>query len=174
MRLAGALLAMLATAAVADEGQIVVNAQTLSAEEVRQLQRIYPVEIKPGRYWYDKASGAWGVEGDGIAGQMRPGLKLGGPLREDASGGTSGVFFNGRQITMSERSFLERTCKMRTAPGRYWVNARGVGGAEGGPAKFNLARCGEPRPSTGPSTYCAADGTCKAAGLWGSAVVPPR
>src|SRR5215469_12337605 len=107
MRIAGALLAVLAIAPVAAEEQIVVNAQPLSAEEVRQLQRIYPVPMKPGRYWYDKASGAWGVEGDGIAGQMRPGLRLGGPLRADASGGTSGIFFNGRQITMSERSFLE-------------------------------------------------------------------
>ena len=174
MRIAGALLAVLATAPVAAEEQIVVNAQPLSAEEVRQLQRIYPVPMKPGRYWYDKASGAWGVEGDGIAGQMRPGLKLGGPLRAEASGGTSGIYFNGRQITVSERGYLERTCNMRAAPGRYWVNARGVGGAEGGPAKFNLAHCGEPRPATGPSTYCAADGTCRSSGLWGSAVSPRR
>src|SRR5262249_21677596 len=83
----------------AADSQIFVNSVPLSADAVRQLQRIYPVPIKPGRYWYDAVSGAWGWEGEPIAGQMAPGLKLGGPLRADASRGTSGIFINGRQIT---------------------------------------------------------------------------
>jgi hypothetical protein len=93
--------------------QVIVNAVPLSADTLRALQRMYPVPIQPGRYWYDRVSGAYGFEGGPIAGQMRAGLKLGGPLRADASRGTSGVFINGRQLTLGEKSYLVRTCQTR-------------------------------------------------------------
>jgi hypothetical protein len=99
--------------------RIVVNAVPLSGDTVRSLQRIYPVLIRPGRYWYDPVSGAWGQDGGPIAGQMIPGLKLGGPLRADASRGTSGVFINGRQLTQDEKFYLERTCQTRAIPGHH-------------------------------------------------------
>ena len=51
------LLFCIASARAAD-APVVVNAVPLSAEAVRQLQRLYPVPIKPGRYWYDAVSGA--------------------------------------------------------------------------------------------------------------------
>jgi hypothetical protein len=178
MRIAiGALLALPVLAAHAADSRIIVNAVPLSAETVRQLQRVYPVSIKPGRYWYDNFSGAWGLEGDAIAGQMLPGLKLGGPLRADASRGTTGIFINGRQITLSERTYLERSCQTRTLPGRYWVSARGVGGFEGGPAWFDLSRCGRQQRSSGASstrTFCDPDGSCRSSGLWGSILTSPR
>lgn len=180
MRRALFALALLAASARAADAppQVIVNAVPLSAESLRQLQRIYPVPIKPGRYWYDGVSGAWGWEGEPIAGQMAPGLKLGGPIRADASRGTSGIFINGRQITMSERAYLERTCQTRTVPGRYWVNARGVGGFENEPAWFDLSRCGrqQQRSSGGSSTrtFCDPDGSCRSSGLWGSILTTPR
>lgn len=157
--------------------RIVVNAVPLSAETVRQLKQLYPVPIKPGRYWYDAISGAWGLEGGPIAGQMLPGLKLGGPLRADASRGTSGIFINGRQITLSERDYLAQTCRKRAAPGRYWVNARGVGGFENGPPRFDLSRCGQQQQRSGGSstrTFCDPDGSCRSSGLWGSILTVPR
>jgi hypothetical protein len=143
------------------------------------LQRIYPVSIQPGRYWYDTVSGAYGFEGEPIAGQMLPGLRLGGPLRADASRGTSGVFINGRQLTLGEKSYLEQTCRTPVIPGRYWVNAQGLGGYEGRPASFNLALCGG---SSGQSrgggsstrTFCNPDGSCTSSGLWGSVMTVPR
>jgi len=178
MRFVGSLLAALALTAQAADERIVVNGSPLSAETVRQLQRLYPVPIKPGRYWYDNVSGAWGWEGEPIAGQMLPGLKLGGPIRANASRGTSGIYINGRQITQAERTYLERTCQARTVPGRYWVNARGVGGFEGGPAWFDLSRCGQQqqRSSGGASTrtFCDPDGSCRSSGLWGSILTTPR
>src|SRR5215831_4811515 len=158
MRFAGALLAFACASAQAEE-RIVVNGSPLSAETVRQLQRLYPVPIKPGRYWYDNVSGAWGFEGEPIAGQMLPGLKL------------------GRQITQSERLYLERTCQTKTVPGRYWVNARGVGGFEGAPAWFDLSRCGQQQSSGGGSstrTFCDPDGSCRSSGLWGSILTTAR
>ncbi len=96
-----------------------VNGQALSAETVRQPQQIYPVVIPPGRYWYDAISGAWGREGEPIAGQMLAGLSLGGPLQANASRGSSGVFINGRQITDGEKAYIERLCQTPVAPARY-------------------------------------------------------
>jgi hypothetical protein len=161
----------------ADSSHIIVNTVPLSAETLRQLRQIYPVPIQPGRCWYDPLSGAWGKEGGPIAGQMLPGLKLGGPLRADASKGTSGIFINGRQLTTSERQYLEVTCQTKTVPGRYWVNARGVGGFEGGPAWFDLSRCGPQQRASGGSstrTFCDPDGSCRSSGLWGSILTVPR
>ena len=142
------------------------------------LQRIYPVSIQPGRYWYDAVSGAYGVDGGPVAGQMSPGLRLGGPLSADASRGTSRVFINGRQLTGGEKSYIEQACRTVVAPGRYWVNAHGLGGFEGGPVTFNLALCGPPpgQSSGGSSTrtYCDPDGSCRSTGILGSILTVPR
>jgi len=161
-----------------DQGAIVVNGQALSAETVRQLQQIYPVAIAPGRYWYDPISGAWGREGEPIAGQMMAGLSLGGPLMANASRGTSGVFINGRQVTVGEKAYIERLCQTPVAPARYWIMATGLGGFEGGPAFFNLAQCpGVAQQSSGPRsmsrTYCDANGACTSTGILGSILTTP-
>src|SRR5580765_2111402 len=81
---------------------VVVNGQALPAATVRTLEQAYRVPIAPGRYWYDAVSGAWGLEGGPIAGQMMPGLRLGGPLAADASRGNSRVFINGRELMVGE------------------------------------------------------------------------
>lgn len=81
---------------------VVVNGQALTAATVRTLEQAYRVPIATGRYWYDAVSGAWGLEGGPIAGQMMPGLRLGGPLAPDASRGNSQVFINGRELKVGE------------------------------------------------------------------------
>jgi hypothetical protein len=151
---------------------IVVNDVELSSETVQALQQIYPVEIAPGRYWYDRVSGAWGLDGEPVAGQMLAGLELGGPLREDASRGDAGVFINGRQITLGEKAFLEQLCQTQVVPGRYWILFNGLGGFEGGPVSFNLRQCPGFAQSTGTSgsmsrTYCDAGGNCTSTGVLG-------
>ena len=157
---------------------VIVNGVALSMETLMALQRIYPVPIQPGRYWYDAVSGAYGVEGSPVAGQMSPGLRLGGPLRADASRGTSRVFINGRQLTGGEKSYIEQACRTVVAPGRYWVNAHGLGGIEGGPVTFDLARCGPPpgQRSGGSSTrtFCDPDGSCRSSGILGSILTVPH
>ncbi len=158
--------------------RIVVNGQVLTAETVRQLQQIYPVAIAPGRYWYDAISGAWGREGQPIAGQMMAGLSLGGPLMANASRGTSGVFINGRQITAGEKAYIEGMCQTPVAPARYWILSSGLGGFEGGPAYFNLAQCpGVAQQSSGPRsmsrTFCDANGACTSTGILGSILTTP-
>jgi hypothetical protein len=158
---------------------IIVNGVVLPEETVRQLQQIYPVPIPPGRYWYDAISGAYGRDGEPIAGQMIPGLTLGGPLAANASRGTSGVFINGRQLTGGETAYIEQLCRTPVIPGRYWVIAAGLGGYEGQPASFNLAQCpGVPQQGGGSNsssrTYCDANGACTSTGVLGSILTAPN
>ena len=158
---------------------IIVNGVVLSAETAGQLQQLYPVPIAPGRYWYDAVSGGYGREGEPVAGQMIPGLSLGGALAATASRGTSGVFINGREITGGEKAYLERLCQTPVAVGRYWVMANGIGGYEGRPAEFNLAQCpGVPQQGGGgrsmSRTYCDANGACTSTGILGSIMTVPE
>ena len=161
------------------DSSIVVNGTVLSAEVIRQLQQLYPVPIPPGRYWYDPISGGYGREGEPIAGQMLSGLALGGTLAPDASRGTSGVFINGRELTTGDKTYIELLCQTPVVVGRYWVIATGLGGYEGQPAFFDLARCpGVPRQGSGgrssTRTYCDANGACTSSGILGTITTAPN
>jgi len=161
------------TSATPPRSSIVVNGQELSVETVRQLQLLYPVTIPPGRYWYDPISGVYGLEGQPVAGQMLPGLSLGGPLAAQASHGTSGVYINGRQLTTGEKLYIEQLCQTPVPAGRFWVVATGLGGYEGQPTSFNLAQCpGVTRSQGGGQsmsrTFCDANGACTSTGILGS------
>lgn len=143
----GPLCAMSAAAA----NDVFINGVALSPDTQRTLEAAYRTPIAPGRYWYDPMSGAWGLEGGPTAGQIHPGLRIGGPLRADASRGNTGVFINGRQLHALDVAALSRCTSV--IPGRYWVAANGVGGYEGGPPIFNLAAlCGQ--QNAGRSTRC--------------------
>ncbi len=160
------------------DAKVIINGHALNHKTLTELHRLYPVPIAAGRYWYDTVSGAYGVEGNPVAGQMLPGLRLGGPLRADASHGTSGVFINGRQLTLGEKFYLEQLCQTPVTPARYWVNAQGLGGFEGGPASFNLSLCGPTQGQRGGGsstrTYCDADGSCRSTGILGSILTSPQ
>lgn len=116
--------------------EVVVNSVPLDDATLKQIERAYGVPVKPGRYWYDQATGVWGLEGGPSAGRIAPGLRLGGPLRADASKGDTGIFVNGRELHRLEVLAVSRC--MQTVPGRYWVAQNGVGGYEGGPPLFDL------------------------------------
>lgn len=132
---------------------VIVNGAALDARTLAQLERAYRSSIRPGRYWYDAVSGLWGFEKGPAAGQIQSGLALG-RLRSNASGGGTGIYLNGREIHPLERAYLVRLYGARNVrPGRYWMNARGIGGYEGGPAFFNLgASASSGRSMTGYST----------------------
>lgn len=110
---------------------VIVNNQRLSAGDVRMLEQTYRVRVLPGRYWYDRLTGAWGVEGGPTAGAMRAGHTFGGSLAENASNGNTRVFINGRQLHQRDVFLLRRI--MMVLPGRYWMNAFGTFGYEGVP-----------------------------------------
>jgi hypothetical protein len=141
--LAIALAAALLPAGLPAQGRapVVINGHTLSqAEEGELLQRHglpSRAQIPGGRYWYDRDSGLWGMEGGPTIGQILPGLNVGGPLRADASGGGTGIFINGRELHQLEVAYLQSIFGY-VIRGRYWLNPQGIGGYEGGPPAFNL------------------------------------
>lgn len=115
---------------------VTINGVRLPIEKVQSIQKQYGIRMANGDYWYDRVSGAWGYAGGPAAGQIYPYLDLGGPLKASASSGHTGVFINGRELhIMDVRALQQITIVM---PGRYWCDARGNMGFEGGPALVNL------------------------------------
>jgi len=127
------------TAPAATGRQIVVNGQLLDGAGlavIESLEAQYGVRLPDGRYWYDAQVGLWGREGEGTSGLIAASLLLGGSLRPDASGGGTGVFVNGRELAPQEVGYLSRC--LAVPPGRYWLNAQGIAGVEGGPPEVDL------------------------------------
>src|SRR5204862_540318 len=85
-------------AATAPARRVVVNGTALTEAQVAHLEQVVHVRVLSGTYWYDRTSGAWGLQGGPTLGFLPAGLALGGPLRADASGGGTSVFINGREL----------------------------------------------------------------------------
>ncbi|MEL6870539.1 MAG: hypothetical protein AAFO81_12125 [Pseudomonadota bacterium] len=140
------LLAALAAAGQADspaterQQWVVVNGTELTQDEIRALRQRYGT-VYSGRFWYDPLSGMYGQVGEPPMGQLDAGMRVGGALSAAASGGGSGrltgVFINGREAHPREVQFYRQVFG-RVLPGRYWMNADGIGGFERMPASFNL------------------------------------
>jgi hypothetical protein len=115
---------------------VVINRVRISDAIIRALEMRYRGHIVNGEYWYDKVCGAWGLEGGPTLGFIEAGFNLGGPLRRDASRGNTGVFVNGRELHQVDVAGLQQLGPVYR--GRYWVDAQGYVGFEGGPAFANL------------------------------------
>jgi len=129
---------------------VAVNGTPLTEARVAEIEKGFGVKILDGRYGYDRVCGAWGLEGGPALGVIAANLDLGGPLRPDASGGSTGVFVNGRQLNEKDVAGLQQITPVQ--PGRYWLDAQGNFGYEGVPvAVGNLlvlvrSRAGGSRP----------------------------
>ena len=110
---------------------VMVNRRSLTADEIHALEAQFHVRILDGKYWYDSACGAWGLDGGPCMGFLPPNLQVGSPLPADASGGGTGVFVNGRELHPMDVAALQRITVVQ--PGRYWVDAYGNCGYEGNP-----------------------------------------
>lgn len=140
--------------------QVFINDIPLANEEVSALERRYGVRVQDGAYWYDRMNGAWGVEGGPTAGWIEAGLDIGGPLKASASHGDTGVFINGRELHTYDVVALQRLGPV--FPGRYWVDAQGNFGYEGGAMLGNLvvaARMSGAGNNGGPWTASSSAGT---------------
>ena len=121
------------------DDELIVNGRALTPAESRVVHRLaqqYHWNALSGRYWYDSRSGLYGYAGQPPLGVIQAGLHIGGRLSARASNGTSGVYVNGRELTLVEVQRVSRCTVVR--PGSYWVNADGTGGIVGQPASFNL------------------------------------
>lgn len=129
----------LSLSASAQPRSIVVNGERVPEATLSALEARYGVQAEAGRYWYDPASGAWGHVGRPTAGFLPAGLRIGGPLRADASSGRTSVWVNGRRLPAQDLRALQALTGP-VEPGRYWLDANGNAGREGGPALVNLAQ----------------------------------
>ncbi len=116
---------------------VYINRARVGASLLRAVETKYGA-IQDGRYWYDVACGAWGVEGGPAAGFLAAGLNLPSPMPVDISGGGTGIWINGREIHPLDQAALHQIFGT-TIPGRYWLDAQGNLGPEGGAAIANLA-----------------------------------
>jgi len=131
-------LSLFALAASAQQSpQVFINRHPLPADTLQLLERTFNTRIPAGRYWYDRMSGAWGLEGGPAQGFTIAGLPLGGAMPVDISKGNTGVFINGRELHQVDLEGLKRLVGP-VMPGRYWLDAQGYAGREGGPAIANL------------------------------------
>jgi len=76
--------------------EVYINRVKLDSAVVQAAEAQYQTTIQDGRYWYDAACGAWGVEDGPTAGFLIAGLDLPGPLPQDISGGG---MYSGRTAT---------------------------------------------------------------------------
>jgi len=142
--LIAAIAAIFAAAAAhaAEPTGVFINGEEVDEATLATLVQLTGAPIPAARYWYDGAAGVWGYEGGPMAGSTVAGLAIGGALKPGASGGgsgrTTGVFVNGREIHSYEYQYLQSLFGA-VYPGRYWLNAAGIGGLEGGPPAYDLA-----------------------------------
>lgn len=125
---------------------VVINGVHLSDDDVSALERAYRTSLKDGTYWYDRACGAWGIQGGPTLGFLQAGLAIGGALQSNASNGDTGVFINGRQLHRLDVVSLQQLGPV--LPGRYWVDAMGNFGFEGGLTLGNLWMLARQRQAT--------------------------
>jgi len=121
--------------------RITINRRPLTKEDAKILQQLEAQSgqrTPDGDYWYDAKSGAAGKWGGPTSAVLPAGLSLGGPLAANASGGGTRVFINGREIHPMDLRNLQQLLGRPVLPGRYWVDAQGNGGVEGGPPIVNL------------------------------------
>jgi len=148
--------------AAAQARTVVINDVRLSDQDVQALEMRFRTQIPDGNFWYDQVSGAWGTRGGPIQGFTLPGLAVGGSLKENASNGNMPVWINGRRLHYIDVIGLQRMLGT-VYPGRYWVDAQGNAGYEGGPALVNLLviarqRSGNRSGGGGSSSWYSKDG----------------
>lgn len=137
--LVAVILAAPAAWAQDNSRNIAFNGRILSAQQrmlLERLERVEGVRLPDGRYWYDNRTGAAGRWGGPTLAILPSGLGLGGPMPANCSGGGTGVFVNGRELHPYDVVQLSQLGPVYR--GRYWLDASGYYGFEGGPPMGNL------------------------------------
>lgn len=103
---------------------------------VAALDTHFGQRLPDGDYWYDPMSGVAGVWGGPALVVLPVGMPLG-PVPQNASGGGTGIFVNGRELHARDVELLS-AMGVSAQPGRWWVDGQGNFGPEGGLAWGNL------------------------------------
>ena len=119
------------------KSEVYINRVKLDPDKLKTLETLYQTRIENGHYWYDKLCGAWGVENGPTVGFIIAGLDLAGPMPPTISGGGTGIYINGREIHPLDQRGLQQLFGV-TYRGKYWLDAQGNLGLEGGPAIVNI------------------------------------
>ena len=139
---------------------VTINNQAISTAALEQLEARLLSDIPPGRYWYDARSGLGGPWGS-FARIYAPGFDFG-PVPADASGGTTDIFYNGRELSWPEAQLIAAIFGIPEAAipqfvGRYVLESNGDLFSEAGQYLGNLAQLAAARwPSGGGSGGCTA------------------
>jgi hypothetical protein len=121
------------------------NGNVLDAEGIATLAKLeaaYRTRLPNGAYWYDSKCGAFGAWGGPVLVILPAGLALGGPVPANASGVGTGIFVNGREIHAFDALYLQHLLGP-IKPGRYFTDAFGNAGLEGGPVMVNLLQAAQ-------------------------------
>jgi hypothetical protein len=130
------------------------NGRALKDRELKTLGSLERSigRLPDGEYWYDARTGASGRWGGPALAFLPAGLELGGPVPAGASGGgtgkLTGVFVNGRELHPIDVAGLQELLG-GVLPGRWWVDASGNYGPEGGPPAGNLLAIAQARQRAG-------------------------
>ncbi len=156
--------------------KVVINGSQLTQAQIKSLETAIHGPVQPGVYWYDKVSGAWGYQGGPMAGLIVAGIDVGGPLRADASNGNTGVFINSRELAVQDALALQQWIGTPVIPGRYWVDAQGYFGYEGGPVAGNLILLAQQNGTRygrqgNTNTECASNGCSSSNSVTGMGVI---
>jgi hypothetical protein len=144
------------------QGGVHINGNLISPDQIRQLGG-NPDAIPAGNYWYDGVSGLYGTVGGGAQGVTTPGLPFGAMPPGVSGSGMTGIFINGREITMQEAQYLMGIVGGQVPQGRYFLQANGNAGQEGGQVAINLyaaakAHGGGGGGGGGQATYIGTEG----------------
>lgn len=131
-------------------------------QTIAQLEQRAGRPAADGDYWYDNATGVLGLwNGPGIA-ILPAGLGLGGAMPANASGGgngqLTGVFLNGRELHPIDYRTLSQLVGQPIQPGRYWADAQGYAGQEGGPALVNFYQLAHQQQRRSGKSHYQSDG----------------
>ena len=130
--------------------KISFNGRALAADELaawEQLEQRGRFRLPDGAYWYDIACGAAGQWGGPTQCFLPAGLRFCGAMPANCSGGGTGVFINGRELHAMDVAALQQF--MMVMQGRWWVDAMGNFGQEGGWAMGNLVQLAAQRGGRG-------------------------
>ncbi|KAL6536374.1 hypothetical protein OROGR_012946 [Orobanche gracilis] len=86
--------------------QVFVNGHFLPDRVVKRAEKLAG-PIQPGKYWYDKLAGFWGVMGHPCLGIIMPNIEeFDYPMPRDCAAGNTKVFVNGRELHQKDFDLL--------------------------------------------------------------------